>query len=163
MPHQIFWIVPDVDAPEVSRRLTDAPKFMVAIFGEISGIDMIHYFPSGGSFESAYFLYHILNNFQTLPALLFAKRNKSSLCMYPSPARTASIIFIGSGTHGVLLSGHLKSMMVGREFTSTQDLIAWIKETFQRISRKSIEHVFEEWMDRAERCIAHLDSDFSED
>jgi hypothetical protein len=42
---------------------------------------------------------------------------------------------------------HLDSIMVGREFDSTQVLIVWTKAAFERISRQGIEYVFEEWMD----------------
>jgi hypothetical protein len=71
-----------VYALELSRRLIGTPKLMVTIFWGISGIHVIEYLSPGSSFESAYFVDHLLNSFQTLPALLLAKRNRKSFVIH---------------------------------------------------------------------------------
>jgi hypothetical protein len=73
-PHQKLWMPPDVDAPGVSRRLIATPKLMFTIFWGISGIHVTDSRPPSRSFESASFIDHILNGFQTLPVLLREKK-----------------------------------------------------------------------------------------
>jgi hypothetical protein len=48
-----------------------------------------------------------------------------------------------------------KTQMIEREFDSPEDLIRWIRVGFLRISRDTIERVFDKWIDRIERCISH--------
>jgi transposase len=123
-----------------------------------------------------------LNNSQNLSALLLAKRNSKSFLIHmdnppihipESVQAKISGMPVQLAPHppyspdlapsDFFVFGHLKSMMAGREFDSPQNLIAWIKATFERISRSLIERVFEEWMDQMEQCIAHQGSYFSED
>jgi hypothetical protein len=182
MPHQKFWIPPDVDAPEVSRQLIATPKLMVTIFWAISRIYVINYFSPWSSFDAAYFVDHILNSFETPPAVLLAKRNKKSFVIHransPIHKSRSSMAKISNrpvhfaphplysqdlAPSNFFLFDHLKSMMIEQEFDSPEDLIAWIEATFERISKQVIQYVFEDWIERVERCIAHEDSYFSED
>jgi hypothetical protein len=80
------------------------------------------YLPPGSLFESAYFVDHILNNFQALPAVLLAKRNKKAFVIhmdntpihkskvsnknleYANPSHIASTKLTGSDTLGLFLT-----------------------------------------------------------
>jgi hypothetical protein len=61
------------------------------------------------------------------------------------------------------LFGHLKSRMIGGEFDSPEDWIRWIRVAFLRMSKDTIERVFDEWIDRVERCISHEGSYFRDE
>jgi hypothetical protein len=79
---------------------------------------------------------------------------------YAGTTRISSAILAGSD---FFLFGHLKSQMIGRKFDSPEDLIRWIQAAFLRISSDTIERVFDEWIDRAERCILYEGSYFPEE
>jgi hypothetical protein len=60
----------------VARRLIDTSKLIVTIFWNISGIEVIDYFPSGESFNSPHFIERILLSIAALPARHDAVRQK---------------------------------------------------------------------------------------
>jgi hypothetical protein len=55
-----------------------------------------------------------------------------------------------------------KEKMIGQEFGSPEDLIALNSATFEAIPNRVLEHVFEEWIRRVQRCLDHEGSYFSE-
>jgi hypothetical protein len=67
-PHQKLCMPPDVETPEVARRLINTSKLMITIFWDVSGIHVIDYVPSGESFNSALFIERILPTIAVLPA-----------------------------------------------------------------------------------------------
>jgi transposase len=171
-----------VEAPEVARQLIATPKLMITIFWDVSGIHVIDYLPPGTSFDSTYFIDNILYDFNTLPIISVAVRQKklfvihmdnSSIHKSKSVIAKTSSIPVQLAPHpqyspdltpsNFFLFGHLKSQMIGREFNSPEDLIRWIRAAFLRISRDTSERVFDEWIDRVERCISHEGSYFPEE
>jgi hypothetical protein len=58
--------------------------------------------------------------------------------------------------------GYRKEKIIGQEFDSPEDLIALNSATFEAIPNRVLEHVFEEWIRRIQRCLDREDSYFSE-
>jgi hypothetical protein len=75
-PHRRLWIPPDVEALEVAQQLLVTQKLMITIFWGVSGIHMIDYLPPSPSFDSACFVDHILYDFNALPIISGALRQK---------------------------------------------------------------------------------------
>jgi hypothetical protein len=155
---------------------------MITIFCGVSRIHAIDYLHPGTSLDSTYFLDHILCGFNTLPIVSVAVRQKkaSLIHMDNSPihksksaiAKTSSMPVQlaphlpyppNFGPSDLFRSGHLKAQIIGRQFNSPEDLTRWIQAAFLRISRDTVERVFDEWIDRVERCISHEGSYFPEE
>jgi hypothetical protein len=56
---------------------------------------------------------------------------------------------------------YAKEKMIGQEFDSPKDLITWNQATIEAIPNGVLEHLFEEWIRRVQRCIGHEGSSFS--
>jgi hypothetical protein len=61
------------------------------------------------------------------------------------------------------LFGYLKEKTVGLEFASPEALLAWINAEFERISRETLEEVFECCIIRVQKWIEYQDDYFPED
>jgi hypothetical protein len=71
-----------VEGPEVVRQLITAPKVMITIFLGVSGIHVIEYLPPGTSFDSTYFIDHILCGVNTLPIISASVRQKKAFVIH---------------------------------------------------------------------------------
>jgi hypothetical protein len=181
-PHQKLWLPQDVEAPAVARRLIDTPKLMVTIFWGASGIHVITFLPPGTSFNSTYFEDQVLSQFISLPVVQEARARKKAFVVHMdnSPVhRSKSVMTKIAGMpiqlaphppyspdlapSDFFLFGHLKCQSMGIEFDGAEDLMEWIKAAFERISKATIEKVFDEWMERLQRCIAVEGAYFSEE
>jgi histone-lysine N-methyltransferase SETMAR len=59
--------------------------------------------------------------------------------------------------------GYLKEKILGREFESSEALLAWINAEFERIPRETLEEVYECWIVRLQKCIEYEGDYFPED
>jgi hypothetical protein len=81
-PRQTLRMPPDVETPEVVRRLINTPKLMITIFWNVSGIHVIDYVPSGESFNSANLIERNLPTIAGLPARHAAVRQKKAFVLH---------------------------------------------------------------------------------
>jgi hypothetical protein len=177
-----LWIPRDVKAPEVARQLIATPKLMITIFWGVSGIHVVDYLPPGTSFDSTCFIDHILSDFNALPNISVAvrQRQKSVILMNDSQIHKSKSVIAKISSMPVQLAhhpscspnlapsdfsrfDHLKFQIIGRDFNHPEDLIRSIWAVFLRMSRDTIKRVFDEWIDRVERCISHEGSYFPEE
>jgi hypothetical protein len=61
------------------------------------------------------------------------------------------------------LFGFLKEKMLGLEFDSTEQLLHWIRDEFERMLRAFLGDVFESWINRLEKCVQCERDYFPED
>jgi hypothetical protein len=73
---------PDVDTPEVARRLINTPNLMITVFWNVSGIHLIDYVPSSESFNSSHFIEQILPTIAGLPARHAAVRQRKAFVLH---------------------------------------------------------------------------------
>jgi transposase len=53
------------------------------------------------------------------------------------------------------LFGYLKTKIIGLKFNSSEALLYWIKDEFQRIPSEVLEGVFESWIIRIQKCLEY--------
>jgi hypothetical protein len=68
-----------MEVHEVTQQLIVIPRLMITIFWGVSGIHVIHYLSPGRSFDSMYFIDHILDGFKTFPIIRVADKQKKRL------------------------------------------------------------------------------------
>jgi histone-lysine N-methyltransferase SETMAR len=155
-----------VEAPEVARPLITTPKLMITIFWGVSEIHVTDYLPPDTSFDSTYFIDHILCGFNTLPIISVAVRQTKAFVIHlgNSPINKSESVIAKISSMPVQLAphppyspdlapsdffrfGHLKSQMIERESDSPEDLTRWIRAAFLRMSRDTIKRVFDQWID----------------
>jgi transposase len=155
---------------------------MVTIFWGVSGIHVLDCLPHDTSFNSAYFLDHIVASLRNLPILHVAQRQKKRFVLHMdnSPIHKSKSVVDALSNLGIqraphppyspdlapsdfFLFGHLKEQMGGRESDSPEDVLEWVREVFHRIRRDTIEKVFEEWIRRVRRCIERQGAYFAEE
>jgi hypothetical protein len=107
-PHQKLWIPPDVETLEGARWLIDTSEHMVTIFWSASGIQVIHFLPSGEPFNSGHFIERILPNSVGLPARHDAVRQKKAFVLHMdnSPIHKSKAVMDEMATIPVQLAPH---------------------------------------------------------
>jgi hypothetical protein len=161
--------------------MIDTSKLMPTIFSNVSGIQVIDYLPSGEAFNSVHFIERILPSIAVIPARDDAVRRKKVFvcCMDNSPIHQSKAIMDEMANIPVQLAPHrpyspylapsdfvlfgcLKVKMIGQEFDSPEDLIAWNQATVETIPNRVLEYVFEKWIQQVQQYIDHKASYFSE-
>jgi hypothetical protein len=77
-----IWLPPDVEAPEVARRLINTPKIMVTVFWNLTGIHVFDCLPKDRSFNAAYFIGHIFSKIEKMPDVRAAMSEQQKVVLH---------------------------------------------------------------------------------
>jgi transposase len=145
---------------------------MITVFWNRNGLYVNRILETGTSFNSTYFTEYVLSDIECLPTLHTALQQKKKFVLHTdnslihkSPAATENVASLrlvltshpSYSSHlapsEFFLFGYLKKKMVEINLESPQELIDWIRSTFDAIPRHLLDEVFKSWLRRAQDCI----------
>ena len=171
-PGGIMWLPEGEQPPSKARIAQGEPKIMVTIFWNPDGLQLIDACDSNDTFNSQYFIEHVLEPIANSDIVAKSKRQKQRFIIHMDncPVHKSKMTQSYISSHGLymprhppyspdispcdfFLFGYLKSKIIGKTFATKEDLISWIEEQISEIPKSVLEKVFTEWLIRLEEVI----------
>ena len=152
-------------------------KIMICVFWYPNGILVIDGMERGMAINSDAFINNILIPITESKDFDKAKNQKQSFTLHMDNSRVhrSTEVKLFNKENGLknaphpayspdlapsdfFLFGYLKHKMIGKEFSSVEELKQWIIHEFSLIPRKKLIEVFQEWENRLRLCISQHDN-----
>lgn len=166
------WIISGESPPCFENKGFQIVKFMLTVIWGVNGFHVIDLMNSGLSFNSSYFISHILCEIEQLKLQKTVKRKKIQYFLHldnshvhnskDSQEKIANIGFLRAphpsyspdvAPSDFYLFGYVKNRLEGQEFRSPDELLDAVIEIIEQIPKETIIRVFEEWMNRCQKVI----------
>lgn len=167
-----IWLREGDEPPTTARLDKNEQKIMVTIFINPDGLQIIDACDSTDSFNSQYFIANILEPIVESGIVDKAKQQKQKFIIHMdnSPIHKSKLTQSYIASNGMympqhppyspdispcdfFLFGYLKKKIIGKTFTTKEDLVSWIEGQISEIPRSQLVKVFEEWLNRLGRVI----------
>ena len=145
---------------------------MVTIFWNPDGLQLINACDSNDTFDSQYFIEHVLKPITNSDIVAKSKRQKQRFIIHMDNSHVYKSKLTQSyiTSHGLFMPrhpsyspdispcdffifGYLKSKIIGKTYATKEDLLLWIEEQISEIPKSILEKVFTEWLIRLEEVI----------
>ena len=151
--------------------MISSPKLMVTVVWNPHGFHIIDVLPKGTKFNAEYYISHILTPLAGKQKNLGVEPGRKLVIhadnARPHTAKKVSEFIDSAGLRNAphppyspdlapsdfYLFGYLKNKMKGESFPSADDLLQRVLQILNNISTDTLKKVFDEWLDRLQRCI----------
>lgn len=168
------WLRNEDEPPIMDGSKIQIKKIMVTVIWGVHGIYLIDVLPEGTSFDSTYFIEHIINPLSEMRPKIWkdSKRRKIWLHLDNCRVHNSKVSLEKTEAAGFkraphppyspdiapsdfFLFGYTKFKLKGCKFEDKSDLIEKIYEILNKISLEKRKAVFEAWIERCNYILAH--------
>ena len=165
--HEGAWLLPEDENPQMNGSKISIQKYMVTIIWGVFGFFIVDILPHGVSYDSTYFIEHILYPLYTIKTQIWSEtyRRKLWLHLDNSMVHNSQLCQTKYNEYGFkrtphppyspdlapsdfYLFGAVKNKLKGSKFTSSDELKEALIEILNAISQTERKRVFEHWIER---------------
>jgi histone-lysine N-methyltransferase SETMAR len=170
--HELIWLQPGEEIPEIERRTIQSEKVMLMIVWNPSGFHMINVVPKWFKFNASFYVTQILGLLSDWCRTQVGRTNHK-LWVHADNARphtaTVTLQFMQQNAmrrtlhppyspdlepSDFYLFDYIKQLLLGCEFTDRDSFLQGVRDILGGIEKATLEGVFCNWMERLHQSIA---------
>ena len=168
------WLAPDEEAPIMDGSKIQIKKIMITVIWGVHGIYLVDILPEGASFNSEYFIEHIITPLENMRNEIWSESDRRKIWLHLDNCRVhnskqSSEKIEASGfkrtphppyspdvaPSDFFLFGYTKLNLKGFKCDDVDDLVEKIYEILHKISKQKRKEVFEAWIKRCDYVSTH--------
>ena len=176
------WLTEDEKAPIMDGSKIQIKKIMITVIWGVHGIFLVDMLPEGTSFNSDYFIEHIIEPLEEMKDKIWTESYRRKVWLHLDNCRVHNSKQSIEKTEAAgfkraphlpyspdiapsdfFLFGYTKNKLKGSKFESADALLERIYEIFNQISLEKRKEVFEAWIKRCDYVITHKGNYYDKD